>query len=87
MVVEVKEVWQIPYSAVGVTRIRQTCAGVSQLVEEGVDHGINRRQSLSWCVLEQLRDQVDSVGVCFTEHLDACKYGEQSQNSKLYGPC
>ena len=69
MVVEVVEGWQVPYSAVGVTRVRQTCVGVSQLIEEGVNHGVNSGQSLRWCVLQQFGDQVDRIRISFTEHL------------------
>ena len=76
--VEVVESGQITHSAVGVTRVRQTGAGVSQLVEEGVHHGVNGGETLRWCVFEQLGDQVDSVRVSFAEDLRGCKYGGKS---------
>lgn len=72
MVVEVVEVWQVADSSVGVTRVRQTRVGIPQLVEEGVDHGVNGGQTLRWCVLQQFGDQVDSVRISFTEHLHHC---------------
>lgn len=75
VVVEVVESRQIPYSAVGVAGVRQTCVGIPQLVEEGVHHGVDGGQSLRRCVLQQLRDQIDSVGVGFAENLGKCQVG------------
>lgn len=77
MVVEVEEIWQVAHSAVGVTRIRQTCVGISQLVEEGVYHSVNGGESLRWCVLKQLGDQIDSVRVSLAEDLRICEYGKR----------
>lgn len=80
MVVEVVEGRQIPHSAIGVTGVRQTCAGIPQLIKEGVHHGVNGRKSLRRCVLEQLGDQVNGVGVGFAEDLQDCKSGGRVSN-------
>jgi hypothetical protein len=77
MVIEIVEIWQVAHSAVGVTRVRQACVGIPQLVEEGVYHSVNGGKSLRRCVLQQLRDQVDSVRVSLAEDLRTCKYGER----------
>jgi hypothetical protein len=51
-------------------RVGQSSAGVSQLIEEGLDHGINGRQSLCRRVLQKSRNEVDGVMGRFAEHLD-----------------
>lgn len=56
--------------AVRVTRIWKPSIFVSELVEEGMDHGVNSRQSLSRSVLEQFGDEVDGARICLAEHLD-----------------
>ena len=65
MVVEIKEIWQLFGSAVGVTRVGQSRRRISDLIEERVDHGVNGRQPLCRGVLEELRNQIDRVGVGF----------------------
>jgi hypothetical protein len=69
MVGKVVERGQVPHGSVGVARVGQAGVGVPQLVEEGVHHGVNGRQSLGRCVLEQLGDEVDCVVVSLAEHL------------------
>lgn len=66
---EIEKSGQVFSAAVGMTRVRQSCARVPQLVEEGVDHGFNRGQALRRSVLEQLGDEIDRVGLGFAEHL------------------
>lgn len=73
MMRKVVQLWQITNRPVRVTRVGQAGVGISQLVEEGVDHGINRRKTLCGSVLEQLGDQVDGVGVRLPENLGICK--------------
>lgn len=60
---------QILASTVLVSRIWQPGARVSELVEEGVDHGIDGGQALCRGVFEQARDEVDGIGVSFPENL------------------
>jgi hypothetical protein len=74
---EVVKFWHIPRGAVGVTRVRQTSAWVPQLIEEGVDHGINGRQPLSRRVFQQLGDQIDRIRIGLPEHLYMRKLGSQ----------
>ena len=50
--------------------VGQPSAGISQLIEEGLDHSINGRQSLCRCVLQKSRNEVDGVVGRFAEHLD-----------------
>lgn len=66
---EVEEDGHILDRTVGVARVWQTRARVAQLVEEWVHHGVDRRQTLSRCVLEQAGDEVDGVGVSLAEDL------------------
>lgn len=49
---EVKEGGEVLGGVVVVTRIRQPSIGIPQLIEEGVTHGLDRRQSLGGGVLE-----------------------------------
>src|SRR5690242_4155109 len=83
MMVEVVEGRQIPHSAIRAPGVGQTCAGIPQLIEEGMHHSVNGRTSLRRCVLEQLGDQVDGVGVGFAEDLQDCKSGGRVSNITL----
>lgn len=53
MMREVKEIWQVLAAAVRVARIRQPRVGVSELIEEWVDHGVNSRQALRRRIFKQ----------------------------------
>lgn len=66
---EVKEDGHLLDRAVGVARIWETRARVTQLVEEWVHHGVDRRETLGRCVLEQAGDEVDGIGVSLAEDL------------------
>jgi hypothetical protein len=66
---KVVEFWHIPRGAVGVTRVWQTSAWVPQLIEEGVNHGVDGRQPLSRGVFQQLGDQIDRIRIGLPEHL------------------
>lgn len=66
---EVEQVGQITKLASSVSRIGELGGWVSQLVEEGVNHGINGGLSLSGGVLEQAGNKVDGVGICLAEDL------------------
>lgn len=63
---EGRKVSQIPAL---VPRVGQLGVRVANLVEEGMYHGINGSKSLRRGVLEQSRDQVNGIGVRFTEDL------------------
>lgn len=52
-----------------VPRIGELGAGVPELVEERVHHGIDCPEALRRCVLEQLGNKVNSVAVSLAEHL------------------
>lgn len=41
--------------------VREAAVGIAELVEEGVDHGIDGRETLSRRVFEQRGDQIDSL--------------------------
>ena len=69
MASKVKQVWELAKLARAVTRIRQLCLGVAQLVEEGVYQGVDGRLSLRWCILKQLRNQINGIGVGFAKNL------------------
>lgn len=69
MVVEVEELGHVLGGTSGVTRIRESGVGISQLVEEGVNHGFDGRQTLCRCVLEELGNKINGTGVCLAEDL------------------
>jgi len=52
------------------TRVGQPSVGISELIEEGLDHSINGRQSLCRRVLEKSRNEVDGIVGRFAEHLN-----------------
>lgn len=49
------------------TRVGESGARIAQLVEEGVDHGIDGREPLGGGILEEARDQLDGVLVGLAE--------------------
>jgi hypothetical protein len=67
---EIKQVRQFPRRPCRVTRIRQAGTRIPQLVEEGLNHGINGRKSLCRRVLEKGRNEVNGVVRRFAKHLD-----------------
>lgn len=69
MLGEIKQVGQILENTRGVTRVGQLRAGIPQLIEEGVDHGVDRTQTLCRGVLEQLGNEVKRVLVSLAEDL------------------
>lgn len=69
MVVEVEELRQILGCTSRVTRIGESSVGVSQLIEEGVDHGLDGGQTLCRCVFEELRNEIDGAGIGLAEDL------------------
>lgn len=66
---EVKERWQIPDGSRVVPRVRKSGAGVPEFIEEGMDHGIDRRQTLGGGILKKEGDEVDSISVGLLENL------------------
>ncbi len=58
---EVKQGRKFTRSATCMSGIRKTCTGISQFVEERLNHRIDCRQSLGWCVLQKSRDQIDCI--------------------------
>lgn len=69
MVSEVKEIWQVSQLTSSMTRIRQLSVRIPELVEEGMYHCVDGSLTLSWCVLEQSGDEIDSIGVSLSEDL------------------
>lgn len=68
---EIKQVRQFPWRPCRVTRIRQAGTGIPQLVEEGLNHGVNGRQSLRRRILEKSGNKVNGVVRRFAKHLDS----------------
>lgn len=66
---KVEKLGQIPHLTGAVPRVGQLGVRVAQLVEEGVDHGVDGRLSLGGRVLEQPRNEVDGVAVGLAEDL------------------
>jgi hypothetical protein len=67
MTSEVEESREFTELASSVSRVGKLSVGVTKLVEEGVNHGINCRLSLGGGVLEQASNEVNSVGVRLSE--------------------
>jgi hypothetical protein len=67
---EIKQVWELPCCPGRVTRVRQPSTRIPPLVEEGLNHGINGRQSLCRRVLKKGGNEVDGVVGRFAKHLD-----------------
>ena len=70
---EVKQGGKIPDWAIHIPGIWQLGVGITKLVKERVAHGFHSRQTLSWGVFEQLRDEVNRLRASLTEHLMECK--------------
>jgi len=69
VVVEVEQLGHVLGGTSRVTGIRETSVGISQLIKEGVNHGLNGRQTLCRCVLEKLGNEVDGAGISLAEDL------------------
>jgi hypothetical protein len=69
VVVEVEQLRHVLGGTSRVARIRESGVGVSQLVEEGVDHGFNGGQTLCRRVFEELGDKIDGTWVGLAEDL------------------
>lgn len=69
MVSEVEQLRQFPGGTIGVPRVLEARVRVAQLVEERVSHSLDRRESLSRRVFEQLGDEVDSRRLRLPEDL------------------
>lgn len=69
MVVEVEELRHVLGGTSRVARVRESGVGVSQLVEEGVNHGFNGGQTLCRRVLKELGNEIDGTRVSLAEDL------------------
>ena len=69
MVVEVEELRHVLGGTSRVTGVRESGVGVSQLVEEGMNHGFNGGQTLCRRVLKELGNKIDGTGVGLAEDL------------------
>jgi hypothetical protein len=67
---EIKQVWKLPCRPSGVTRVGQPSIRIPQLIEEGLYHCVNGRQSLCRSILEKGGNEVDGVVGGFAKHLD-----------------
>ena len=67
---EIKKIGKLPCCPGRVTRVRQPSIRISQLVEEGLNHGIDGRKSLCRRVLEKGRNEINGVVRRFAKHLD-----------------
>lgn len=91
MMSEVEQLRKIPSGSVGVTRVWKPCLRIPQLVKEGLYHGVDSREALGWRVLQKLRDEIDSAGVSFPEHLSKsacaqpCPEGRATSRTLLNG--
>lgn len=66
---EIKEGGKILDLSVGVARIRELRAWVTELIEEGMNHGVHSRKSLRWGILEEAGDEVDRICIGLSEDL------------------
>jgi len=64
---KIEEGGQILDWTIWMTRIRESGRGFSKFIKERVNHSINGRQSLRGCVLEEARNQLNSVRVSLAE--------------------
>jgi len=71
MMVELEKGREIFDAAIGVTRIRESGSWIPQFIKEWVNHCLDRRQPLSWGILEQLGNKVDCAWVGLSEDLYA----------------
>lgn len=53
MMGKVEKRGQVFTASIRMTRVGKSGVGIPQLIEKGVHHGINRRQTLCRCVLQQ----------------------------------
>jgi len=58
---EIEKTRQILGTAVRMAGVGEAAVRIAELVKEGVDHGIDGRETLSRRVLEQRGDQIDSL--------------------------
>lgn len=66
---EVEEGRKVLDLAVRVTRVWKARVWIAQFVEERVHHGVDGRQALGWCVLEQAGDEIDGIAISLAEDL------------------
>lgn len=83
VVVEVEELRHVLGGASWVARIRESGVGISQLIEEGVNHGFNGGQALCRRVLEELGNEIDGTGIGLAEDLLKCVSGNSREISGL----
>lgn len=69
MLVKVEQWGERLQLATSVAGIGEHGVLVTDLIEEGMNHGINRSQALGRRVLEQLGDQINRISVGLAEHL------------------
>lgn len=69
VVVEVEEFRHVLGGTSRVAGVRESGVGISQLVEEGMDHGFNGGQTLCRRVLKELGNKIDGTGVGLAEDL------------------
>lgn len=69
MASKVEEFRKITKLTRSMSGIGQLGLGITQLVEEGVDHGVDGRLSLCRGIFEQLGDEIDGVGISLAEDL------------------
>jgi len=58
---KIEKTRQVLGTAIRMAGVREAAVRIAELVKEGVDHGIDGRETLSWGVLEQRRDQIDGL--------------------------
>ena len=61
MLVEIEKTRQVLGTAIRMAGVGEAAVRITELVKEGVDHGIDGRETLSRGVLEQRGDQIDSL--------------------------
>ena len=66
---EVEEIGQLPGETTGMTGVWKTRVRISQLVKEGMDHGVNRGEPLGGGIFEEGADKVDGIMGSFAENL------------------
>ena len=81
---EIKKIGELPCCPGGMTRVRQPSIRIPQLVEEGLDHSINGRQSLGRRVLKKGGNEVDGVVGRFPEYLDIISWGTGTEELAIY---
>lgn len=71
---EVEQLWHLLSTTSCMARIGESTIRSPKLIEEGMYHGLNGRETLGRSVLEKSRDQLNRVCGRFTEHLDTDQY-------------